>query len=85
MTISINESVCKKNKLSLAELLSILLIKTGADIPKLFKSLEEKEIIIKDVFGGYMITQRWDDVASTILLDSDKDSQPSERLEILAV
>ena len=85
MTISINESVCKKNKLSLAELLSILLIKTGADIPKLFKSLEEKEIIIKDIFGGYMITQRWDDVASTILLDSDKDSQPSERLENLAV
>ena len=42
MTISINESVCKKNKLSLEELLSILLIKTGADIPKLFKSLEEK-------------------------------------------
>ena len=74
MTISINESVCKKNKLSLAELLSILLIKTGADIPKLFKSLEEKEIIVKDVFGGYMVTQRWDDVASTILLDSDKDS-----------
>ena len=85
MTISINESVCKKNKLSLAELLSILLIKTGADMPKLFKSLEEKEIIVKDVFGGYMITQRWDDVASTILLDSDKDSQPSERLENLAV
>ena len=85
MTISINESVCKKNMLSLAELLSILLIKTGADIPKLFKSLEEKEVIVKDVFGGYMITQRWDDVASTILLDSDKDSQSSERLENLAV
>ena len=85
MTISINEAVCEKNKLSLEELLSILLIKTGADIPKLFKSLEEKEIIVKDVFGDYMITQRWDDVASTILLDSDKDSQPSERLENLAV
>lgn len=85
MTISINESVCKKNMLSLAELLSILLIKTCADIPKLFKSLEEKEVIVKDVFGGYMITQRWDDVASTILLDSDKDSQSSERLENLAV
>ena len=85
MTISINESVCKKNKLSLAELLSILLIKTGADIPKLFKSLEEKEVIVKDVFGDYMITQRWDDIASTILLDSDKDSQPPERLENLAI
>lgn len=85
MTISINESICKKNKLDLAELLSILLIKTGADIPKLFKSLEEKEVIAKDIFGDYMITQRWDDVASTILLDSDKDSQPSERLENLAI
>ena len=85
MTISINESVCKKNKLSLAELLSILLIKTGADIPKLFKSLEEKEIIVKDVFGGYMVTQRWDDVASSILLDSEKTHQSQERLEDLAI
>lgn len=85
MTISINESICKENKLSLAELLSILLIKTGADIPNLFKNLEEKEVIVKDVFGGYMITQRWDDVASTILLDSDKDSQAPERIENLAI
>lgn len=85
MTISINESVCKENKLSLSELLSILLIKTGADIPKLFKTLEEKEVIVKDIFGGYMITQRWDDIASTILLDSDKNKQSLERIENLAV
>lgn len=85
MTISINESICTKNKLSLAELLSILLIKTGADIPRLLRNLEEKEVIVKDVFGGYMITQKWDDIASTILLDSDKDRQSPERLEKLAV
>lgn len=85
MTISINESICKKNGLNLAELLAILLVKTDTDIPKLFQSLEEKEILVKDIFGGYLITQRWDDVASTILLDSDKERQEPDKLEELAI
>ena len=85
MTININESISEKNGLNLAELLAVLLIKTGTDIPKLFSRLEEKKIIVKDIFNGYMVTQRWDDVASTILLDSDKESKLPERLENLAI
>lgn len=84
MTISISEKVCKDNNLNLSELLAILLIKSCNDVSKLFKSLEERKIIVKDMFEGYMITQRWDDVASTILLDSDKDKQSPERIESLA-
>lgn len=85
MNITISEEVCKKNELNLEELLAILLVKTGTDIPKLFNSLTEKQILVKDIFGGYMVTQRWDDVASTILLDSDKNKQSPERIENLAV
>lgn len=85
MTISINEDICKKNGLSPDELLAVLLIKTSDNIPKLFESLEEKKIVVKNVFGDYMVTQRWDDVASTILLDSDKERQSPERLENLAI
>jgi hypothetical protein len=84
MTISISEDVCKKNGLNPDEILAILLVKTGTDISQLFNSLLERHILVKDVFGSYLVTQRWDDVASTILLDSDKDKQSPERLEKLA-
>lgn len=85
MTVSISEEVCKKNNILPEEMLAILLVKTGVNISELFKSLENKKILVKDIFNNYLITQRWDDVASTVLLDSDKDKQSPKRLENLAV
>ena len=85
MNITISEEVCEKNSLKPEELLAILLVKTGTDIPKLFNSLLERQVLVKDMFGNYMVTQRWDDVASTIILDSDKDKQSPERIEKLAI
>ena len=85
MTISINEEICKKNGLDMSELFAILLIKSCEDLAKLFQSMEDRKILVKDMFKGYMITQRWDDVVSSILLDSDKSSQSPERLENLAL
>lgn len=85
MTISINEEICKENGLDISELFAILLIKSCNNLPELLKSLEDKKVIVKDMFRGYMITQRWDDVASTILLDSDKNRQSPERIENLAI
>lgn len=85
MNISISEDICKKNSLELEEVLAILLIKTGTDIPKLFAKLEEEKKVVKDIFNNYLVTQRWDDVTSTILLDSDKEKQSPERLENLAI
>lgn len=85
MNISINENICTKNGLDLCELLAILLIKSTDNLSELFQSLEDKKIIIKDIFGGYNITQRWDDVASSIILDSDKEAQSPERIENLAL
>lgn len=85
MTITISEEICNNNGLKPEEVLAILLVKSAADIPKLFKSLEDRSIIVKDVFNGYMITQRWSEVCDTILLDSDKDAIPEDRIENLAI
>ena len=84
MDININEEICKKYGLDVSEVLAVLLIKTCNDIPKLFSILEEKEIVVKDILQGYMITQKWDDTVSTILLDSDVKAPSPDRLENLA-
>ena len=84
MDININEEICKQYGLDVSEVLAVLLIKTCNDIPKLFSILEEKEIVVRDLLQGYMVTQRWDDVVSTILLDSDVKAPSPDRLENLA-
>lgn len=84
-TITISEEVSKKNGLSVEKLLAILLVKSADNIPMLFKNLEDEEIIVKDMFNNYMVTQRWNDIAETILLDSDKESIPENRIENLAL
>lgn len=85
MVITINEDICKNSNLTFSEVLAILLVKTGEDISSLFLSLLDKKILVKDMFGNYLVTQRWDDVVSSIILDSDKTSQSPERLESLAL
>lgn len=85
MTISINDEVCYKYGLKEEELLVLLLIKSGVYIPTIVDSLEKEGKIIKDMFGNYMITQKWDDIASSVILDSDKEVQPEDKLEDLAL
>lgn len=84
MNIAINDDICNKYGLSLPELLIILALKHD-NIENIIASLETKGAVVKDVFEGYLITQRWDDVASNILLDSDVDSQSPDRISNLAV
>ena len=85
MKISINDEVCTKEGLQIEDLLAVLLVRTGADIPKLFQSLTDRKILVKDMFGNYLVTQHWDDVVCSVMLDSDKDRQPEDRLEALAL
>lgn len=85
MVISINDEVCYKYGLKEEELLVLLLIKSGAYIPTIVDSLEKEGKIIKDMFGNYMITQKWDDITSSVILDSDKEAQPEDKLEDLAL
>ena len=83
MNIAINDDVCTKYGLSLPELLVILALKYDK-LENTIASLESKEAIVSDVFDGYLVTQRWDDVASSILLDSDTDRQSPDRIANLA-
>ena len=83
MNISIDDKICNKYGLTLPELLVILALKHDT-IENILSSLKDKEAIIEDMFEGHLITQRWDDVASNILLDSDKDSQSPDRIANLA-
>ena len=85
MKYTIDEKICKDNELNLEEVFATLLVKLCDNIPVLFSSLENRKIIKKDVFNNYLVTQRWDDVISTILLDSDKNHQSSDRIENLAL
>ena len=84
MTITIDEDVCKSLGLSMPEVLALALVKTGTDIPLLFANLEDKKAIVKDMFNKYLVTMGYDERLSSVLLDSDKDRQPQDRIELLA-
>lgn len=84
MTITIDEEVCKNWGLTMPEVLAIVLVKTGADIPMLFANLEDKKALVKDIFNKYLVTLGYDERVASVLLDSDKDRQPQDRIELLA-
>lgn len=84
MTITIDEEICKNWGLTMPEVLAIVLVKTGADIPMLFANLEDKKALVKDIFNKYLVTLGYDERVASVLLDSDKDRQPQDRIELLA-
>lgn len=87
MTISINDKVCKENGITVAQLLALLLVKTGENIPKLLEELKSKEMIVEEqslLEKTYTITQRWDNVCCNIILSSDKDIPADNHIEELA-
>lgn len=85
MTITISDEVCSKYGLTMAEVLALTIVKSGADVPSLFANLEEKKALVKDMFGKYLVTMGYDERMSSVLLDSDKYRQPEDRIEQLAL
>ena len=87
MKITIDEEVCEKYGMTMSELLMILLVKLGVNILELGEQMASVEMIIPDntINGKYVITQRWNNVAENIILDSDKYKQPIDRLEQLVI
>ena len=87
MKITIDEEVCKKYDMTMSELLIILLVKLGVNILELGEQMASVEMIVPDdtVNGKYVVTQRWNDVAESIILDSDEYKQPIDRLEQLVI
>ena len=87
MKITIDEEVCEKYGMTMSELLMILLVKLGVNILELGEQMASIEMIVSDdtVNGKYVVTQRWNDIAESIILDSDEYKQPIDRLEQLVI
>lgn len=86
MTYTIDEKICNKKGLDLPSVLAIMLVKTGVNITSLFDELLKKEILVRDLFSSeFLVTQKWDDICSSVLLESDTSIPTEERLETLVV
>lgn len=74
MKITIDEELCEKAGLDFPSVLAVLLVKSCDNIPELLDNLKAKEVLIEcnSIFGkSWAVTQRWDDVVSGIVLDSE--------------
>lgn len=87
MKITIDETSCKKVNLSLAETLMILIVKTGANLEELLKTMKEKQMLVEEhtLLGRtLLVTQRWNDLCDSALLSADENVPKKDRLEKLA-
>ena len=87
MKITIDEDVCKKYGMTMSELLMILLVKLEVNILELGEQMADVQMIVPhDTKNGkYLVTQRWNDTVENIILDSDKYTQPIDRLDQLVI
>ena len=87
MKITIDEDVCKKYGMTMSELLMILLVKLEVNILELGEQMADVQMIVPhDTENGkYLVTQRWNDTVENIILDSDKYTQPIDRLDQLVI
>lgn len=79
MKVVINSEVAQSNGLTTEELLLILLVRSGTDIPGTLQKLADKQVLVKDLFNEYSVTQHWADVCDNVLLTSDS-SVPSDEV-----
>lgn len=84
MKFTIDEEVTIRNELQLGELLVALLVKTGVNIPETIEKLQQRQVVVKDMFGDYKITQHWNEVIENVLLTSEKSIPKDEDLAPLA-
>lgn len=85
MKIVIDEAVCADYNLSMPEVLALTLVRTGVDIPQLMVELEGKGAIVKEgMFSNYLVTLGYSERVDSIILDSDDNKQPNDRLASLA-
>jgi hypothetical protein len=87
MKLTIDEDSFKKVGISIPEALMILLIKTGVTISDLIKEMKEKQIIVEEnsLMGkSLLVTQRWNDLCDSALLNAEDNIPKGEKLSTLA-
>ena len=71
MKVTINSDVAQKNGMTTQEVMLVALIKSGVNLDQTLESLVQRQVLVKDLFGNYSVTQRWADTCDNILLSSD--------------
>ena len=87
MKITIDEAVCKKHNLSFAEVIGLLLVRNTDNAYSLLEKLENEEKVVRvgiPLQENILITGRWDDEVSAIVLESDSTIPSVESLTELA-
>ena len=89
MTICLSKEGCQKNNISLAEALLMLAIHNNADLDTAQKELIKKGYITAnrdDLFQqiGWRLTNKGTEVIDSVIVDSDKEQEPNDRLIQLA-
>lgn len=85
MKISINSEIAQKNGMTTQEVMLTMIIKSGVDIFQTLDDLVKRQVLVKDLFGGYSVTQRWAETCDNIALSSDSNIPSDEDLEPLAL
>ena len=83
MKYCIEENVAKRHHLSINELLGLMLFKNGCNPQQLINRMLERELIVQDMFGNYIVTQHWDDELQKVLLESDAEVPKDNDLNYL--
>ena len=87
MKITIDENVCKRHNLSFAEVIGLLFVRSTDNAYSFLEKLENEEKIIKEgipLQENLLITNRWDEEVSAIILESDDTIPPVEEIQALA-
>lgn len=83
MKYCIEENVIQRHHLSINELLGLMLFKNGCNPQQLINNMLERELIVQDMFGNYIVTQHWDDELQKVLLESDAEIPKDNDLNYL--
>ena len=83
MKYCIDENVAKRHHLSINELLGLMLFKNGCNPQQLINRMLERELIVQDMFGNYLLTMHWDDELQKVLLESDAEIPKDNDLNYL--
>lgn len=84
MKVTISSDVAIQNGMTTQEVMLVALIKSGVDIGQTLDELVKRQVLVKDLFGGYNVTQRWAEVCDNILLSSDSSIPSDSALSPLA-
>lgn len=83
MKYSIEKNIVEKHHLSMNEMLGLMLFKNGCKPQLLIDRMLERELIVQDMFGNYVVTEYWDDEMQKVLLESDKEIPKDNDLNYL--